>query len=423
MAIFFITYFGLSNFATANLVNGTLSWPSSNLDYWIRWANWDGGHFRGIAENGYLPQQTVFFPLYPMLIKTLMSLGIHSLWGGLIVSHISAVAALFFIYKLALLDFSEDLAKKAVFIVLIFPTSFYLGAVYSEALFLALATSAFFFARKNSWLLAAVLAGLASATRLVGVVIILAIFVEYFLKSDPLFRFKYLWSTLPRRLLIILSLFSLLFAFLQNIALYLSNYSLLGIISYLAEYTQPILYIAFILVILEFIKTHKNKKILSKNTLFLTLSLTPIPLYMYYQQIIFNSPFSFLTNEHQWGRAFSMPWQPVLSYINTLVEGLRVGGQANTLVEFSLFIISFICLVISLYKLRLSYRIYFAISLILPLFSGTLIAMPRYILIIFPLFLILAMIKNELAVKIVTIFSLLLLGAYSILFINSYWVT
>ncbi len=424
VAIFFITYFGLSTFANANLVEGTLSWPGPNLDYWIRWANWDGGHFRVIAENGYLPQQTVFFPLYPILIKVLMSLGFHSLWGGLIVSNICSVIALFFIYKLTLLDFSKEAAKKVIFAALIFPTSFYLGAVYSEALFLSLAASSIYFARKNSWLLAAILAGLASVTRLVGVVVIITILIEYLLKDDVQFKFKFLWSTLIRKLTLYFGLFFILITFLEDIAFSLSNWPLAGLSSNLLEFIQLIIYLFLTLVIIEFIILHLNyKKIFSRNTIFLLTAFIPVPLYMYYQQLTFNSPFSFLTNEQQWGRAFSLPWQPVLSYANSLIGGLRIGGQANSLVEFFLFIVSVICLIISFYKLRLSYRIYFLLSLLLPLFSGTLVAMPRYVLTIFPLFLILVMIKSELVIKTAVIFSILLLSAYSILFINSYWVT
>ena len=424
VAIFFITYFGISNFATANLVDGTLNWPSPQLDYWIRWANWDGGHFRGIAENTYLPQQTVFFPLYPLLMKVLMFFGLHSLWAGLLVSNIAAVIALFFIYKLVTLDFSQDLAKKVIFAILVFPTSFYLGAVYSEAPFLSLTAGAFFFARKDKWAIAAILAGLASATRLVGFIVIIGIFIEYFLKQDIQFKIAYLYSTLIRKILIYFILFLALINFTKDIAFYSSNWFIAGTLDSLSGLIQTIVYFFLILTLLELTILHINlKKIFTMNSTLLLISLIPLSLYMYYQYLTFNSPLSFLINEQQWGRTFSMPWQPILSYINNLVGGLRIGGQANSVVEFSIFIISAICLIISFHKLRLSYTVYFATSLFLPLFSGTLVAMPRYILMIFPLFIILAMIKSGLIIKIGAVFSLLLLGAYSILFINGYWVT
>ena len=67
-----ISYFGLV-FLPVSLPELHIGKAEVNTDYWIRWANWDGGHFRGIAENGYLHSfQVVFFPLYPVLINLLM---------------------------------------------------------------------------------------------------------------------------------------------------------------------------------------------------------------------------------------------------------------------------------------------------------------------------------------------------------------
>lgn len=340
----FIAFLGLSTLPHIDPATKEFFPPSANVDYWIRWANWDGGHFRGIAENNYLPQQTVFFPLYPMLIKFLMFFNIHSLWGGLILSNLSLIFSLFFLYKLTLLDFSSKIAQKTVFTLLIFPTSFYLGAVYSESLFLLLTLSCFYFMRTNKMFWAILLGAGAVATRLVGIIVF----------------------------------FSLI------------NY----------------------------------KKIFSVKNLLITLMLLPIPIYMLFQQVLFQNLFGFLTNELSWQRHLTFPLKPVLSYGKYLIlTGWQIGNMPRALIEFLFFLGGLVGLYFSFKKLPLSYSIYFLVSLILPTFSGTLVAMPRYLLTIFPLFILLGLIENEILQKLWVFFSILLLAAYTILFINWYWVT
>lgn len=338
----FIAFFGLSVFPQIDPYTQKLSFADATTDYWFRWANWDGGHFRGIVEHGYLPEQTVFFPLYPLLMKVLTFIGLGANWSGLLISHVSAVVALFFLFKLTALDFPEKVAKRAVFALLIFPTSFYLGAVYSESLFLAVTVASFYFLRTGRVKLGSIFAGAAIATRLVGIATWVSLLVEH-----------------PRKTLIIL------------------------------------------------------------------LALIPFALYLLYQEALFQNPFGFLTNESGWNRHFTLPWEPVLSAGSYLYSAgiFQIGNAARVLVELAFFLGGLAGLWFSWHKLRPSYTIFLGLSLILPAFSGTLIAIPRYMLTIFPIFILLGLIKNELLQKIGVIFSLLLLSAYAILFILGYWVT
>ena len=41
-------------------------------DFWESLANWDGGHYLGISQKGYMEKyQYAFFPLYPLAIRAL----------------------------------------------------------------------------------------------------------------------------------------------------------------------------------------------------------------------------------------------------------------------------------------------------------------------------------------------------------------
>jgi len=355
-ALLFITYFGLSTFPQIDPYTQKLSFADNTTDYWFRWSNWDGGHFRGIVENNYLPEQTVFFPFYPLLMKILNIVGLDITFAGLLISHLSLIASLFFLYKLTLLDFPEKVAKRAIFALLIFPTSFYLGTVYSESLFLAVTLACFYFARTQKTVLSSFFAAASIATRLAGLATFAAVLGDHLLAQGKNFNFR---------------------------------------------------------------------KILTLKTFLLCLSLLPIPLYMLFQQVLFQNPWGFLTNESEWNRHFSLPWEPVLGYLNYLksVGIFQIGNPARVFTELAFFIGGVFGFIFSLYKLKPAYSIFYLLSLILPAFSSTLIAMPRYILTIFPIFILLGLIENEVLQKIGIIFSLLLLSAYTMLFMGWYWVT
>lgn len=426
VALGFITYFGLSTFPSRNGITDDLFLPSNDITYWFRWTNWDGGHFRGIAEHGYSPQQTVFFPLYPLLMKILNLAGLEINLAGLLISHVSLLLALFFLYKLVLLDFSEKVAKRAVFALLIFPTSFYFASLYSESLFLAATLASFYFFRTKKVGWAALGSTLAVATRLVGVVTVIGALAEHLLKPMQKFHLSLLWNTKLKRLLLYFMALSIILKLSIKITHLQNLYFGTGLLETILPIISFASLIVLILVILEFlIRNLYFNKIFSVKTLLLFLALLPIPLYMLYQQALFQEPFGFLTNEAGWNRHFTMPWEPVLGYLNYLraVGVFEIGNAARILTELIFFIGGMIGLIFSLYKLRPSYSLFYALSLILPAFSGTLIAMPRYMLIIFPIFILLGLIENELVQKIGVIFFILLLSAYSMLFMGWFWVT
>ncbi len=163
--------------------------------YWIRasitptvdaFARWDGWHYLNIAHSGYLPtgaDEAAFFPLYPMLMRTLgvatgnLSIANLEIWG-LLISNACLLIAGGLLYALVRLDAGRELASRSVWYLLIFPTSFFLSAVYPESLFLVLAIGAIYAARKDRWLIAGVLGAGAALTRPFGVVVAVPLAVE-----------------------------------------------------------------------------------------------------------------------------------------------------------------------------------------------------------------------------------------------------
>ena len=101
------------------------------------------------------------------------------MWGVLI-SLASTLFALFFVYRISERLYDARAARVATLCLAFFPTAFFMNAVYTEALFLALTTGAFWAARvKRSFLLAGLLGALAAATRNVGVLLVLPLLWEW----------------------------------------------------------------------------------------------------------------------------------------------------------------------------------------------------------------------------------------------------
>ena len=147
----------------------------------LPWANFDGVHYITIAINGYTFDGR-FFPLYPFLIDLFSSLfNGHDryLQSGFLISNLSFLFALLIFYKLVKEQFSEKIAKHSIIFMLIFPTSFYFGSIYSESLFLLLSLIAFYFAQKREWLFASVAGFFLGITRLTGIFILPSLIYEF----------------------------------------------------------------------------------------------------------------------------------------------------------------------------------------------------------------------------------------------------
>src|SRR3989344_8080210 len=77
------------------------------------WANFDGEHYISIAIFGYKMLEQAFFPIYPLLIQffakpfsyDLFSALLNSVIAGILISNISLLLALIFLFKLISFDF------------------------------------------------------------------------------------------------------------------------------------------------------------------------------------------------------------------------------------------------------------------------------------------------------------------------------
>ena len=150
-------------------------------------ARWDSTWYLGIAHSGYDGPSTAFFPLYPLLVRgfSIVNSPAALLVTAFAVSLVCLFGALYLLHRLVALELGPDVARRAVLMLALFPGALWFGAPYSESLFLLLSVAAFYCARTGRWAVAGLAAALASATRSAGVVLIVPLFILWWQQGQP----------------------------------------------------------------------------------------------------------------------------------------------------------------------------------------------------------------------------------------------
>jgi hypothetical protein len=155
-------------------------------------ARWDSVWYLRVADSGYgdSAPRAAFFPLYPLLVRAVATpLGGSNaalLVAAYAVSLAAFLAALALLHRLTELELGRRLARPTLLLLAVFPAALYFGAPYSESLFLLLAVGAFLAARTQHWAWAGACVGLASATRSAGLLLAIPLALLW-------------WQSRPRR--------------------------------------------------------------------------------------------------------------------------------------------------------------------------------------------------------------------------------
>src|SRR3989344_6617049 len=149
-------------------------------------------------------------------------------------------------------------------------------------------------------------------------------------------------------------------------------------------------------------------------------------IYMIYLKIEYNNPFYFLTAQSVWGQERSTTGIVLLPqvfwrYIKILAttSGLPLLNASFELVS-SVFAI--VILILANKKVKREWLIFSWLAVLTPTLTGTLASMPRYILIAFPIFIVLASIRSTRLKVLLVILSLVILSLLTVLFTRGYWV-
>jgi Gpi18-like mannosyltransferase len=181
LGLFLVSYIGILYFPVESV-------PFSDFKVFHQlWTWWDGGILHDIAISGYNDPtnlnnniRSAFFPLFPFMIRSFVYIVKDYFFAQVLVSALATYGALVYLYKIALLDYSKEIAIRSVIFALIFPFSLFFMAGYTEGLFFFLIISSYYYIRKEKYLLAGSLGLLASLTRFFGIMLLPIFLYEYF---------------------------------------------------------------------------------------------------------------------------------------------------------------------------------------------------------------------------------------------------
>lgn len=156
---------------------------------------------------------------------------------------------------------------------------------------------------------------------------------------------------------------------------------------------------------------------------FLALLFMPIGFlfYLFINYITFNEFFYFTKPlSFNWYKRFDFPWNGIGNSIHSLPPLNHQLAYAYY-TEFACLILILIASVYTFFGIRKSYGIYLFLSFILFTSTSFVISTPRYALVLFPIYIMLAKLKNNLLVLLVSIISILLLLYFSSLYVQGQW--
>lgn len=154
---------------------------------------WDAKRYQFMIDHGYTfpldtdPQANwAFFPLYVIVcwIVKMLTFGVlDTYWVGMLISNVCIFLAAFTAVKYMRLVRGGKSEEYLLIPVLMFagPYSFYFGSVYTEAMFVLFIALCFYCCAKKRYILAGLMAALASATRIVGCLLVFVLIVEMYL--------------------------------------------------------------------------------------------------------------------------------------------------------------------------------------------------------------------------------------------------
>jgi len=323
------------------------------------WGRWDAVHYLDISRRGYYGTDMAFFPLYPLLIHIVGGFIGTDLVAGLLISNAALFFGLLFFYKLVEHQYTRAVAHRAIFYISIFPTAVFFSAVYTESLFFALTVASFYYIREHKWLTAGIIGAFAALTRVEGVLLLVPYAIEVFSAARDGGFANYLRST--RRLV--------------RIAL--------------GALATPL----------------------------------GLGLYMAWLWILHGDPLYFSHVQSHWDRHLAAPWVAFIHAYKLIVHADSPITIANESLELAFTFLMLVVLAFGFRRLRPSFSAYMALSILVPMSTSSLMSMPRFALVLFPMFAILALWGGRSwANNAIVAFSLPLLGLFTVFFADWYWV-
>lgn len=146
---------------------------------WELFSHWDGLWYKQIVTEGYTyapdsnyQYPVAFFPLYPLLVRSLMFLGLRYEAAGILVNNFTFLGALFLLYQWAAERYSPRVAQWSTAVMAWCPFALFCTVTYTEGLFLLCTTGALYAFERRRYAWAGFWGMLSTATRVPGGVLL-----------------------------------------------------------------------------------------------------------------------------------------------------------------------------------------------------------------------------------------------------------
>ena len=297
----------------------------------------DSGWIMNIAINGYerepfntATQHTwAYFPLYPLLCRCAAKVTGEFPLTGMVLSNFFLLAALILLHgTVRAFGYELAVADRTIFYVAAFPASYFFSLAQTESLFLLLTVSCLYVAKRERWWLAGILGALASATRFAGVFLLIP----------------------------------------------------LGVLYWQASRTTGV-------------DTSPNSKRVSGRIKANVAALLLVPVglfvYMLYLKSITGDAFAFAHIQVAWSHSAGFFWRPIFTYLRDPLL-LSVGWDFR-LLNFAAAVMALVCAAVLLKGGEWALGLFAAVSILVPMsFQPLLQSLARYVMVIFPVFIVLA---------------------------------
>jgi Gpi18-like mannosyltransferase len=297
----------------------------------------DSAWLMNIAINGYekepfntATQHTwAYFPLYPLIWRWAAKLSGDFPLTGMALSNFFLLAALILLHRtVGAFGYEQGVADRTIFYIAAFPTSYFFSLAQTESLFLLLTVSCLYAAKRERWWLAGIVGALASATRFAGVFLLIPLGVLYWQANRTA-----------------------------------------------AVDTSP-----------------DSKRVPGKiKANIVALLLVPVGLFVYmlYLKSVTGDAFAFAHIQVAWGHSAGFFWRPILTYLrDPLLLSVRWDFR---LPNFAAAVMALVCAAVLLKRGEWALGLFAAVSILVPMSTQPLLqSLARYVMVIFPIFVVLA---------------------------------
>lgn len=310
----------------------SLAWAQKINPFYLL-IRWDSLHYLDVILKGY-SGPSVLFPLYPLIVAG-FSIFFSTIFSGFFVSFLSLSVALYYLSKLIKRENDQEIANRSLLLMLFFPAAMFFPLIYTESLFLALLVAFFYYAQKKKWLAVVIIGFFATLTRNVGI---------------------FLW---PVYLVYIFTSF------------YPANYKELG--------------------------KQINNFIKKKEFWYSLIIPAGLFLYCLYSYFQFGDFFAFVSGQKGWAqwRTFMWPGATLYHFYKIIfIDPISQTGLYNFLrivvIEGGSFLVLFIATIYWIIKKHWPYAVFCLLNTLLFSCMYPMISVNRYVVVIFPIFIFLA---------------------------------